>query len=188
MEMNPFLPQILGKNSSLRNLLELLKVVATEPQRFVHDRSLLEALASQGSLSRFTRDDLAIMGMALNTQKKLSNECVCGGYLHVNKQRLAALASLKAEIARDGTPKKSGTKAHLVDQVAALNEKVRRLEEDLGIVTYAFEHLRRAADSIVKGIDQPHTTAAWKRDLRAVHASFSLMHMIPKNVVHLRGK
>jgi len=121
--------------SALTNLLEL--VIAT-PNEYLNDAELNSALRSQGSLSKYKRQDTLIVPMSLNHQKAVAQEMLDGGYTTIDSLRRRALGALQKERIKGKAGNKQ-TKAGLLQKVAELEATIQVQDEDMWIIQRAYD-------------------------------------------------
>lgn len=175
------------REASIGRLATLLSEAISDPGTARADSELREALVSQGALAGFSRADIGIAGMALNTQKRVAAESLEGGYQRLNRLRLVAQAALADPGDRETLGRKD-TKAGLKHRVDELEDLVRRLEQDLGLLTNAFEKLRAAADAIIRSVSLPRKYTLWINELKVVMAGLSLRQIGAGNVTPLKRR
>ncbi len=82
--------------TSIRNLKKLLIEVIKTPEDYFDNTSLLEALISQGKLSKYENAELNIFATSINTMKRLSSYPDCD-FDSLDKLRVSALEKLESK-------------------------------------------------------------------------------------------
>lgn len=169
------------REESVRTIISTLERIVADPD-FSAAPELKVALRSQGALARYASDSLGIIGMSLNTQKTIADQC-CGGYEKLDALRAAASAALEAREAKEAGPNK-GTKEDLKRDNEELRLRIGLLESDLGQLTWAFGRIVAYARSQAQDASNPHAMTQFVKELRAVESGLSLLRKpLETNVV-----
>lgn len=93
--MNMSLDKRVEKNiTSIKNLKKLLIEIIKKPEDYINDSYLIEALSSQGKLSKYENLELKIFATSINTMKRLSSYPDCD-FEALDKLRVSAIENLK---------------------------------------------------------------------------------------------
>lgn len=109
--------------TSIKNLKNLLITVINNPQDYLNDNLLLESLISQGKLSKYQNEELAIYATSINTMKRLSSYPNCD-FEALDKLRVSALEKIQ---------NKNLTENKTTYNRKDLLEKIEVLENELNI-------------------------------------------------------
>lgn len=110
---------------------------------------MLPFLASQGALARYTNYELEINDCSLNTLKRISDDCIEGGFQALDQLRRTALALLNRQRVNGAQPSRS-SKASLQEKIDKSDEIIKQLRGDLLLLTLVLE----------KSLDQGRTYAS----------------------------
>lgn len=80
--------------TSIKNLKKLLIEIIKKPEDYINDSYLIEALSSQGKLSKYENLELKIFATSINTMKRLSSYPDCD-FEALDKLRVSAIENLK---------------------------------------------------------------------------------------------
>lgn len=116
----------------------LLSDIAENPKNYLQQKSLVTALRSQNSLANFIDLSFEIIGSSLNTQKKISENVLDGGYEQLDKQRKSALFALQRIEEKNKKPDKA-SRLGLLNEVKLLKSEIQTLRNDLLLMTLAFD-------------------------------------------------
>ena len=108
--------------TSISNLKKLLIDVIKSPENYSDNVTLLEALVSQGKLSKYQNEDLNIYATSINTMKRLSSYQDCD-FESLDKLRVSALEKLES--------KKSSLENKVTYNKKDLYSRVEELEKEL---------------------------------------------------------
>lgn len=125
-----------GPDFSIRNLHQFLHDVILNPQEFISDDSLINALGSQGALAKIALPQRGIVQTSLNTVKRHSEKWIVGGFAALDVSRELALEALmRAKAARTQPPRRS--KQALVDELRIVNMAMNQIAQDNLLLTGA---------------------------------------------------
>lgn len=166
------------REASVRRLASTLEhLVTAKPDwplpEWQPPEALKEAMQSQGALANYEDPALGLVGMSLNTQKAIAEQC-CGGYAALNALRLAALDAMAKRQSRGEEPCR-GTKESLRREGESLAARNALLEHDLGQLTWAFGRLAAYARAQAQEIGDPHAMARFTKELRSIESGLSLL-------------
>lgn len=119
-----------SRSDNIKRLDRLLKRVPSSKEDELFEELSLELLRSQGALARHG------LGMALNTCKRLADDCLDEGFLGFDRARLAALDILEGRRRRAGRPGRQ-TKRALEDRLKEADVRAGVLRQDLNHMTGA---------------------------------------------------
>jgi hypothetical protein len=130
------------KSASVRIEYELLIEIVRAPESLAAAlrEAISPALSTQGSLAAFTYMESGIVGMSLNTHKAIANNIIAGGYEALNDYRKAALEKLK-EFQKRGERAGRGTIAWYKDELAAKNEQLARIADDISLMSLRLDEV-----------------------------------------------
>jgi hypothetical protein len=87
------------KIQSIHNMMSLLILIESNPDKFIEDDNILSIISSQSSLAKASlpeeHSSESIFPMSLNTQKSLCELEFIEGYSKLDNQRLRAIAAIK---------------------------------------------------------------------------------------------
>lgn len=108
--------------TSIKNLKRLLVEVIKTPENYFDNKSLLEALVSQGKLAKYENAELNIFATSINTMKRLSSYPDCD-FDSLDKLRVSALEKLEN--------KKNSIENKTTYNKKDLSVKIEELEKEL---------------------------------------------------------
>lgn len=123
---------------SLTALKDLLNEIIQFPENFLNQQAVLDALKSQGTLSKFHDPLKGILPTSINTQKRIAESIIDGGYETINKLRTAAQLSIERKYYENKKPK-SDSKTGLSAKIEQQNKEILLIRKDLLLLTLAFE-------------------------------------------------
>ncbi len=123
---------------SVIGLRDLLKAVIQNPVAFVNQRTLSQALISQGALAKYIDESKNIFPSSINTVKRISEEVLDGGFDALDRFRKAAHSAILKEKFKDKKSNKA-SKVGLSKRVEELEVQNQIIREDLLLLTLAFE-------------------------------------------------
>jgi hypothetical protein len=158
------------KQLSILNLLKLLDDIALREEEELYEFLSLKALGSQGALAKLELTDREIMGMSLNTCKRVAEDCLVGGFERLDNARRRALEVLehrRSSAAKSGRLTKVGAKVAR-DEAKGL---AKLLRGDLTHITRALQYAVSRMRDYAEG--RPELQARLRNDLREVYARAS---------------
>ena len=166
-------------NQSLLALSSLLREVINHPETYIHDQQLNTAFNSQGALAKFSNTSKGIFSLSINTQKRIADSIINGGYEGLNKSRINALLALESSLHTNKKPNKE-TKAGLLLVNQQLEKEMQSIRHDLLLLTLAFEKSLRQGAVYASRSDSP-TQALCKKEQRELLDMLTL-----RNIPHLK--
>lgn len=152
--------------NSLSRLLGLLDEVAKSNLDEHFQFLPLAALRSQGALARLSVPDRQIIGMSLNTFKKIAGEFIDGGFERLDEARRNALEQLEH---RRRLSEKVGRESKLAmrERLSDAERRARLFQDDLvhysRALQYAMSRMRDYA------VSRPELQARLTSDLREIY-------------------
>ncbi len=128
--------------NSILELERLLRLVISEPEKYLEDDLLISCLKSQGALAKYHNEGRGIYASSLNTIKRISEASFDNGFFKIDQLRIAAANAIHSH------PK--NTEKDPISSKAALKEKIKDLEILLNLVRKDCWHLSR---SLKKALD-----------------------------------
>lgn len=157
--------------SSVKATLALLSEALANPAAFSKDKTLEDAISSQGALAKLSDEARNIIAMSLNHQRKIAEE-LPGGFEALDRLRRAARNALEVQRTRVRDP--TGTsKASLRVRIAELEALVLSLRQDLIIVQRAYDLRCAQARLYAKGASAS-IQALCEKEQKEIEATFSL--------------
>lgn len=186
--MPPLDKRVERNTGSILSLRDLLTDVARNPAAHQSDRHLVDALRSQGALAKLGRPELGIHSCSLNTQKRLAEDAIEGGYASLDTLRHNALRAITSPDTPPPASEGRRNKADYVARVAALEQEVQLLLEDMLILQQAFDRRSVQARHYAEATKNPALIEKCIAEQREVEAALSLRNRpLPSgNVVALR--
>lgn len=139
------------KSASVRTEYELLKNIVRAPESVAVAlrEAISPALSTQGSMAAFEYPESGIVGMSLNTHKTIAGNVIAGGYEALNDYRKAALEKLK-EHQKRGERAGRGTIAWYKDELAAKNEQLARIANDISLMSLRLDEVVALAQQMAE--------------------------------------
>lgn len=170
-------------HASLAALTRLLKDVRDDPKSFESNKSLVDALVSQGSLAAYGDAERGISSMSLNHFKAVANLTIAQDVDHgdedvpgfarldlLRKQAAEVLQKAKADSA--AAPSRT-SKASLAARVLELEALILELREDAFLLQAAFD-LRCRQARVYADKAGPAIIELCAREQREIELTFSL--------------
>lgn len=171
-------------NQSVLNLRDLLRDITLSPDKYLEQTLIIQSLNSQGLLAKLSDKSIGIFPSSINTQKRIAENVVDGGYDALDRLRINALLALEKKTHTNEQPNKE-TKAGLLLTIKKLESEKQSIRNDLLLLTLAFEKsLRQGA----RYASQAETSiqALCKKEQRELLDILSLRkHALNTNVVKL---
>lgn len=175
-----------GKNNqSVLNLRDLLRDITTSPDKYLEQTLVIQALNSQGTLAKISDESKGIFPSSINTQKRIAENIIEGGYQALDQLRINALLAVEKKKYANKQPDKE-TKAGLLLTIKQLESEKQSLRNDLLLLTLAFEKSLRQGARYAYQADTS-TQVLCKKEQRELLDILSLRkHTLNTNVVKLR--
>ena len=168
-------------------LRDYLREIIQSPARISEDATLIEALKSQGRLSKFNDESRGICASSLNTVKRIAESALEGGFDALDRLRIGAQDAIADEKAKGDRSNKTN-KIGLSKRVKELEAENQQLRQDLLRLTLAFEKSLTQGRNYVLAEDKATTLALCERQQRELRDGLSLrQHPLPENVVSIDG-
>lgn len=127
------------KNSqSLLNLRDILRDITISPDKYLEQTPIIQSLKSQGALAKLSYESKGIIPSSINTQKRIAENIVDGGYEALDRLRINALLAVEKKAYISKQPDKE-TKAGLLLTIKQLESEKQSIRNDLLLLTLAFE-------------------------------------------------
>lgn len=163
-------------------LRDFLREVLQDPAGFSEDSTLIEALKSQGGLSKLSVEHRGICPSSLNTVKRIAETALEGGFDALDRLRMGAQNAIMAEksrMKRSNKVDKIGLRKR-VDELELENQELRL---DLLLLTYAFEKSLAQGHNYALKAEKSAVLALCGREQRELRDMLSLrQHPLPVNV------
>lgn len=114
--------------ASVIALKDLLLEIPKHPDEYLKDLYLLSSLKSQGAIAKYSNENKDIFATSINTVKRISNDCIEGGYEKLDSYRINALEAISRHIAKSEKSNKT-TRIGLLKRVDELEMENLRLKE-----------------------------------------------------------
>jgi hypothetical protein len=132
-------------NQSVLKLRDLLRDIITLPSKYLEETLILQSLKSQGALAKLSDESRGIFPSSINTQKRIAENIVEGGFEALDKLRVKALFAVEKMAHTNKQPDKE-TKAGLSLTINQLQSEIESIRYDLLLLTLVFEKsLRQSA-------------------------------------------
>jgi hypothetical protein len=177
--------RINNNNQSITSLRDLLRDISSRPEAFSEDVEIIQALKSQGSLAKLSIKLMGIYQSSINTQKRIADNILEGGFEELDQLRKAAIMAVENLAYANKQPDKE-TRSGLLLTVAKLKSENQCLKEELLLLTLAFDKSLRQGVRYASQADAS-IQALCKKEQRELMDILSLRkHPINTNVVKLR--
>lgn len=158
---------------SVLALRDYLRKIIQNPASFTDKPNLVEALISQGALSKFSDESLGICGSSLNTTKRVADNTLEGGFDALNRLRIGAQEAIAGEKAK-GKPSNKVNKIGLSKRIKEQEIEIKRLQQDLLITTLALNKSLAQSRYFAAKADDPSVLALCKKEQRVLQDTLSL--------------
>lgn len=154
-------------------LKNMLKDVCQNPSDYVNDLYLTKSLKSQGAITKYTNEDKCIYGSSLNTVKRISDDCIEGGFQALDKLRSTAYDSIIQKKEKENDSNKT-TKIGLVKRVNELEQELLLLRKINYSLLQCIARVSNAMQSIAQVSDEKARNIKTKQTLMALASQVSL--------------
>lgn len=121
-------------NESLLALIKLLNDICSQPEVYVHQTCIWDALKSQGALSKFSDDSLSIYPSSINTLKRCAENLIGGGFQALDSLRIKAKVAIEKKRNENSQPAKHSRSGLLLAN-QKLESDLQTLRNDLLLLT-----------------------------------------------------
>jgi hypothetical protein len=154
-------------------LKNMLKEVCQNPSDYVNDLYLTKSLKSQGAITKYANEEKGIYGSSLNTVKRISDECIEGGFQALDKLRSTAYDAIIQNKERANDSNKT-TKVGLVKRVNELEQELLLLRKINYSLLQGIARASNALQSISQVSDEKARNIKTKQTLMALASQVSL--------------
>lgn len=154
-------------------LKNMLKDACQNPSDYANDLYLTKSLKSQGAIAKYTNEDNYIYASSLNTVKRVSDECIEGGFQTLDKLRLAAYDAIMQNKDKVNDSNKT-TKVGLVKRVNELEQELLLLRKVNYNLLQGIARASNALQSISQVSDERARNIKAKQTLMALASQVSL--------------
>lgn len=159
---------------SVRALVRLLEEFVRSPSELLLDQSdFLTALSSQGALASYSDTERDISSSSINTQKRIANQILDGGYEYLDRLRTAAVRAVNEYNERQRHSNKI-TKVGLGKRVEELQANIATLGEDLLLLTMLFEKSMSQGREYARTSKNPAVITLCEREQQVLRDMLSL--------------
>lgn len=171
-------------NQSITSLRDLLRDISSCPEVYLKEVEIIQALKSQGSLAKLSIELKGISKSSINTQKRIADNILEGGFEELDQLRKAAILAVESIAYANKRPDKE-TRSGLLLTIAKLKLEKQFLKEELLLLTLAFDKSLRQGVRYASQADSS-IQALCKKEQRELMGILSLRKQpINTNVVKL---
>jgi hypothetical protein len=171
------------QTSSLECTRKLLRAVISNPGQYASDTAIVDALASQSSLAKFSANvmtdgqSLDILSMSLNTFKTRCEERISGGFTAIDNLRKSAVKSIGIENNKP-SPKNSRTREALSEKITELTSTLETIKRSNLVLLQTLSEVRFQIDSV---LDAPDETTRKNRGNKLIKRITAITSLNPEN-------
>lgn len=163
---------------SVLALNDFLKEICVNPESFIEDMYLHDALKSQGGISKYSNPGLGISPSSINTLKRVCAEAIDGGFKSLDELRKGALERIEQYEYREQTSNKR-TRSGLMLRVDELEKQIIMLKQSNYLLTQAVYEVIADIQSVANIDDKAVRDSRSQDAIKKLSAMMSVKYIKP---------
>lgn len=158
---------------SVLALYKLLHEMIHDPARHIQNHALINALKSQGGLSKYIDDTRGIVASSINTLKRICEHSLDGGFYALNQARIAALKALQEKADKAKRSNKI-TREGMSKRIAELDTQNQLLRQELLLLSHLLNKTMSQARYYAEQANQENVRVLCEKEQREIRSFLSI--------------
>lgn len=154
-------------------LRDFLHEVIRDPVNFNQNKTLLDALKSQGALSKYHDEVRGIYPSSINTLKRICKKSLEGGFDALDRLRVAAFQAIENESQKAQRSNKI-TRTGMRQRMSELEGHNQLLQQELLLLSFLLEKAMRQARQYAEHATHDHVRMICEKEQKEIRSFLSL--------------